>query len=206
VQTSSFTLTADGGTGPQDLILVQRAVRGERVAIDEVLVRLSCVVRFVFRLNKTLGYGLSTESLEDVVQQVYMAVWPRLGEFEGSSAIESWVYGFCRNCLRAETRRRRMVARVPLVEPDELDRRPDASIGPAPTEALALEEGIDSLRVELDRLKPVEREAVVLRHLEGWSFETIARRQGIPASTVKDRCYRALLRLKGRMKSRDVSA
>ena len=202
----TFALASDGGTGPQDLMLVQRAVRGEAAAVDELLVRLSCVVRFVYRLNKTLGFGLLVESLEDVVQQVYMAVWPRLAEFQGSSALESWVYGFCRNCLRAELRRKRMQGRVCSVADEELDRAHSAPSLPAPTDALVQGEGIEHLHAELAKLKVEEREVVVLRHLEGWSFETIARRQGISASTVKDRCYRALMKMKGRLKSRDVSA
>ena len=206
MESTSFALTADGGTGPVDLILVQRAVRGDKGAIDEVLGRFTCVVRFVYRLNKTLGYGLPTDALEDVVQQVYISVWPRLQEFQGASALESWIYGFCRNCLRSELRRRRMQGRVMNVDDDELDRHAALGRVPPATESLVRDEGLFALREELERLKPVEREAVILRHLEGWSLETIAQRQGLSASTVKDRCYRALLKIKGRLKSRDVSA
>jgi RNA polymerase sigma-70 factor (ECF subfamily) len=77
---------------------------------------------------------------------------------------------------------------------------------PAPQAEMLRSEGVDAVRAELDRLEPAEREVVRLRHLEGWSFEQIARLRGLPASTVKDRCYRALMKLKGRLRSRDVSA
>jgi len=206
MDTSSFALTSDGGTGPTDLILVQRAASGDKAAVEEVLVRLSCVVRFVYRLNKTLGCNLPSDALEDVVQQVYIGVWPRLAEFQGASALESWVYGFCRNCLRSELRRKRMQSRVATVADDDLDQQPHTNAAPRIGEQLVRDEGIFALREELEKLKPVEREAVVLRHLEGWSFETIAERQGLSASTVKDRCYRAMMKMKGRLKSRDVSA
>jgi RNA polymerase sigma-70 factor (ECF subfamily) len=192
-----------GSTGPSDLLLVKRALRGDREAADALLSRLACIHRFVHRLNRTLGYGLPTESLEDVVQQVYTAVWPRLRDFAGSAAIESWVFGFCRNCLRAEARRRRHSAKPLDLGGDLLDDAPD---GPATgSHAVEHEEGVDALRAELARLDPDERTVVEMRFLDELSFEHIARLLALPASTVKDRCYRGLVRLQGRMRRRDAS-
>ncbi len=198
---SSRTLPSDRGTGPRDLLLVQRALRGDAESVEELLARLSCTVRFVYRLNRTTGYFMTTEALEDVVQQVYAAFWPRLADYTGTAALESWVYGFCRNCLRAEARRRHSYLRA-LPLPD-LDRQPGAAEA-TPDESLVRTEGEEILHEELQKLKPEESEAVRLRHLEGWSFEQIARQQGLAASTVKDRCYRALLKMKDRLERRDV--
>jgi len=186
------TRTADGGTGPQDLLLVQGALAGDPAAVDGLVQRLSCVVRFVFRLNQTLGYRLATESLEDVVQQVHAALWPRLADYTGAAALETWVFGFCRNCLRAEARRRWSAGSTDALDAARSD-------DPDPVQEAERAEGVDRLHAELDRLSPVEREAVSLRHLEGWSFEEIGRRQGLAASTIKDRCYRAMCRLKERL-------
>ncbi len=202
----SAALTADGGTGPEDLLLVRRALHGDPAAVEGVLARLSCVVRFAFRLNRSVGYGLRAEQLEDVVQQIYMAVWPRLKDYAGSAALESWVFGFCRNCLRAEARRRAHAMRTFAKSCDDLALHEQPAHAAAAPEAVAGFEGVDALRAELERLKPAEREVVVLRHLEGWSFERIARHHGVPASTVKDRCYRALVKLAARLRRRDVCA
>lgn len=193
------TALSEGGTGPEDLVLVQRALRGEPGAVEGLLQRLSCVLRFVFRLNRKLGCNLPTDALEDVVQQVYLAVWPRLRDFAGSAAIESWVFGFCRNCLRAEMRRRRSAGRATGLEPEELEAKA-TDHAPPPGEGIETAEGLDALRDELDRLTPDERRAVELRHLEGMSFEDIARLVQVPASTVKERCYRAMMRMKGRLR------
>ena len=195
----------DGGTGPEDLILVRAALRGEQSAIEGVMGRLSCTVRFVYRLNQSLGYGLGQEQLEDVVQQVYMAVWPRLVHYAGSAALESWVYGFCRNCLRSEARRR-VPLRRGLSLLGEAEEREQASAEDGPFQALERAEIADLVLAELDRLSPDEREVVQLRHLDGQSFEQIARQQDVPPSTVKDRCYRALMKLKARLQRRDVKA
>lgn len=201
---SSPSVAEPGCTGPQDLLLVKRALRGEVEAVEGLLQRLACIHRFVFRLNRSLGYGLAVDVLEDVVQQVYGAVWPRLRDFAGSAALESWVFGFCRNCLRSEMRRRRQ--RAVVLDP-ELESAPAQGESRRTAVELAVdEEGMDVLRDELARLDPDERTVVEMRFLEDTSFEHIARVLGVPASTVKDRCYRAMTRLKGRLRRRDVSA
>lgn len=192
------------GTGPKDTILVQRALARDHQALEELLGRLGCVVRFVYRLNRTLGYGLPAEVLEDVVQQVYMAIWSRLRDYGGTASLESWAFGFCRNCLRAEARRRAQRAKTDASDHVELERSPSSDL--LPGQAAERTERIDAVLDELEKLDPPLREAVVLRHLQGWSFEEIARRQGLPASTVKDRCYRALMRMRERLRRRDIHA
>jgi RNA polymerase sigma factor (sigma-70 family) len=188
-----------GGTGPKDLVLVQAALRGEEAAVGEILCRLSCVVRFVYRLNRTLGYGLPTEGLEDVVQQVYLAMWPRLRDYAGTSALETWVYGFCRNCLRSEARRR--IGRLKELA-GNAELRCQHSELPAPEDAAVQAEGLDRLQEELARLDPLDHEIVTLRHLQEWNFEQIAEQKELPVSTVKDRCYRALDKIRFRMTRR----
>ncbi len=190
---------ADAGTGPEDLLLVRRVLRSaDEQAVGALLGRLSCVPRFVYRLNRSLGYGLGASQLEDVVQQVYLAIWPRLGDFDGSASLSSWVYGFCRNCTRAAARRR--AAAPAAVHGIEVSTGEDGM----PERGVVRRERADAVCDELSRLPQAEREVVLLRHLEEWSFERIARHQSVAASTVKDRCYRAVQKLRGRLERRDV--
>ena len=195
----SSTLRGDRGTGPEDQLLVQGALRGERDSVDAVMRRLGCVVRFVYRLNRSMGYNMPTEGLEDVVQQVYLAVWPRLPDYAGTSALETWVYGFCRNCLRAEFRRRASRLRVVQTDDNLQDHTVDA---PPPEERAVHMESLDLLHEELEQLTKDDREIVELRHLQDRSFEQIARQKNLPPSTIKDRCYRAVDKIRMRMKRR----
>ncbi len=214
-----------------DGVLVAAAVAGDAEAIEAVLARLACVVKFVFRLNRTMGYGLATEVLEDVVQQVYAAMWPRLRDYAGGGgggggggvgeaapvpgepgrpglgSLETWAFGFCRNCLRAEARKRANRLRIlrPVEDPGVLDSREDAPEA-SPVHRAEQRERLDRVRDELAQLPELERVVVELRHLEDWSFERIARELGIAASTVKDRCYRGLSRIEERLRRRDVGA
>lgn len=203
---SSLVVAERGSTGPQDLVLIKRAMRGDRDATEQLLQRLSCIPRFVFRLNRSLGMCLPADALEDVVQQVYASVWPRLADFVGSAAIESWVFGFCRNCLRAQARKRRQSGVVfgaaKDVDADDSPFEPAVSAAPDAERS----ESVELLRDELARLEADERAVVEMRFLDELSFEQIARVLDLPASTVKDRCYRAMTRLKGRLQRRDRHA
>ncbi|MBK8101052.1 MAG: sigma-70 family RNA polymerase sigma factor [Planctomycetes bacterium] len=196
-------LTHDSaGSGPADLLLVQAALRGDVAAGATLLDRLGCIVKFVWRLNQRLGYQLPAEGQEDVVQAVYAALWPRLRDFTGHNALETWVFGFCRNCLRSEVRRRSLHARTPSLPADQLDQlHPEFE---PPEDLLARRERLEALQHELEQLPAEEAEAVRLRHLEGQAFEDIARARGVAASTIKDRCYRALTRIKDRLCRRHV--
>jgi RNA polymerase sigma-70 factor (ECF subfamily) len=193
--TNAFPLLTAAGNGPADLLLVQAALRGERAAVDALLGRLGCIPRFVRRLDRMLGLGLAADALEDVVQQVYAALWPRLPEFHGRNALETWVYAYCRNCLRGAARaagRHR-----PRSSADALASAPDAADDPAGV--VERNEVLGALRDALDGLPADEREAVTARHLDGQSFEDLARATGVAVSTIKDRCYRAMQRLADRL-------
>ncbi|MCC6781602.1 MAG: sigma-70 family RNA polymerase sigma factor [Planctomycetes bacterium] len=211
---SSSPSSTTAATSPRlapggDLALVRLALSGDQAAIEEVLARLACVVKFVFRLNQTQGHGLPTEALEDVVQQVYAALWPRLRDYCGGAQLESWAFGFCRNCLRAEARKRatrlRLVPRSKLGDGELEDQVRDEN-APSPDGVIAERERVEVLRSELDALDEFERQVVELRFFQDWSFERIARELGVAPSTVKDRCYRALSRMKDRLRKRDVQA
>ncbi len=195
----SSTLLGDRGTGPEDQLLVQGVLRGDRTSVDAVMRRLGCVVRFVYRLNRSMGYNMPTEGLEDVAQQVYLAVWPRLPDYAGTSALETWVYGFCRNCLRAEFRRRASRLRVVQIDDNLQDHTVDA---PPPEERAVQMESLDLVHEELEQLTDGDREIVELRHLQDRSFEQIARQKNLSPSTIKDRCYRAVDKIRMRMKRR----
>ncbi len=188
--------TPRAGNGPEDLLLVQAALRGEQTAVDVLLARLGCIPRFVFRLDRSLGCGLAADGLEDVVQQVYTVLWQRLGEFHGQNALETWVFVFCRNCLRSAARRALRQKGVPL-SPELLSSMP--ARGASPSRGLERDETLALLADELDELPDAEREVVEARHLHGQSFEQQARTTGVAVSTIKDRCYRAMQRLQARV-------
>ena len=152
-------------------------------------------LELVQRLNRGGPHRLPTDALEDVVQHVYTSLWPRLRDYHGGASLESWVFGFCRNCLRAEVRRRATRLRLlPPAPETALEGEGQLAVA-APDEAAERDERLGMLREALAQLPDDERIVVELRHLEDWSFERIARELSIAPSTVKDRGYRGMQRL-----------
>ena len=82
------------GRGARDLELVQRTLRGDAAAVDELLARLGCVRRFLSARNATLGTPLNAAELEDTLQNTLLALWRKRAEFGGYGSLEAWAYRF----------------------------------------------------------------------------------------------------------------
>lgn len=198
-QGPSVALPADGlGTSAQghadDLALVRRALAGEADARDTLFRRLRCVPRFVAAFHRRFGSPLDRGALEDLVQNVLLAVWRRLPDFRGDAALETFAYPFCRfETLNAV---RRWQRRMPHeAAPGDDDDVPEPSVD-LPVDRGLLEE--ESLHL-LDVLSPSEARVVHLRHFEGREVSEIAALLTISTSSVKTHYYRALDKLRARL-------
>lgn len=130
---------------------------------------------------------------EDVLQEVYLAVWQRAATFDASRAgAVTWLATIARN--KAIDRRRAAGGR-PRPEPLLLA---DSVEDPAPLADLGLEEADELRRLEacLEGLEPRQRAAITTAFLEGTTYEELAGRLGVPLGTVKSWIRRGLLRLR----------
>ena len=141
----------------------------------------------VFRLAAAL-VGDRDEAA-DVVQETYIRAWDAREALRDGAAALGWLCRIARNV--AHDRRRSWWSRVraPLAEA-ALEARP-AEGGPAPDEALAAEESAGSVRRALAALPEKHRVVLVLREIEGMSYDEIAAALGIPIGTVESRLHRA---------------
>jgi RNA polymerase sigma-70 factor (ECF subfamily) len=169
-----------------DRELVARALRRDPAALDELVLRLACVGRFLAARNARVGTPLRNAELTEVAQDVVVQVWERLSEYRGDAAIETWVYRFCEFGLMNALRRRRR-HQTPA-DPEELV-QPDRSAGLESSE-------LERVYRALGRLGADEAVVVRRRHFDGASFEDLANELGEPMSTVKSRYYRALDKLR----------
>ncbi len=127
-------------------------------------------------------------SADDVVQEVFLRLWERGGQFDGSrGSFVAWLIGVARNCAIDERRRltRRMRAECPpLAEQDDLiaDRTaPDPSLlGIVWEERLAVREALSTLPIE-------QRFVLELAYFQGMTQQEIANTLGHPLGTVKTR-------------------
>jgi RNA polymerase sigma-70 factor, ECF subfamily len=137
----------------------------------------------------------------DVLQEVFLKVFRKIGQFQGESSLKTWIYKIAVH--EASNHRRgwlRRLRREPLSIDDELAGAPvTRSPGDTPYEALEKGERQQVVRRALGTLAPPYRSVVVLREIEGMSYEEIAQVLGVAEGTVKSRLQRGRELLKRKL-------
>jgi RNA polymerase sigma-70 factor (ECF subfamily) len=142
----------------------------------------------VFRL--ALSIVRDRALAEDVTQETMVKAWLALPTFRGESSLRSWVMRIGHNTAISMLRSRRALVSDPAEMP-EPPTTPAASVERRVEGAAAL----DDFTEALDLLDDLSRSIVVLREIEGLSYEDIARILDVPLPTVKTRLLRARRRL-----------
>ena len=173
-----------------DLSLVRRVQRGDKGAFDALVLKYQHkVVKLVTRYVRSLAEA------EDVAQEAFIKAYRALPQFRGDSAFYTWLYRIAINTAKNAVASRE---RSPVVY--DLDQGDRAEIyelqgrmkdGATP-EALAMTEEIRStVNAAIESLPEDLRTAIVLRELEGLSYEEIAAAMDCPVGTVRSRIFRA---------------
>jgi RNA polymerase sigma-70 factor (ECF subfamily) len=175
--------------GGREAALIQRCAAGDEMAFAELVAEHQrMVVQLAFNL-----LGDRDEAL-DLSQDVFICVFRTIGQFRGQSALRTWIYRIAVNQARNRHRfwrRRRRADQVSLDAHVEAhgDFQCGAEVGP--DRILAQKELATRLQDALDALPFDQRTAVVLREIDGLSYEEIAFSLGVAVGTVKSRLTRA---------------
>jgi len=177
------------GVEQSDLELVRRAQRNERGAFDLLVLRYQHkVIKLVARLLRD-----QTEA-EDVAQEAFVKAYRALGSFRGDSAFYTWLYRIAVNTARNAIASRQ---RRPLDYETELSESEQSALASKmrhtdTPEANALSEEIrTTVNEAIEQLPEDLRTAIVLREVEGLSYEEIAAAMDCPVGTVRSRIFRA---------------
>lgn len=127
---------------------------------------------------------------EDVAQEALVKAWLALPTFRGDASIRSWLLRITHNTAISTLRRRRAVVLDPQDMP-ERQTRVDRSVESRVQGHVVMDEFVAAL----DTLDELSRSIVVLRELEGLSYEEISEVLAVPMPTVKTRLLRARRRL-----------
>jgi RNA polymerase sigma-70 factor (ECF subfamily) len=186
MRTLTFLATFGPIEDPEDRSIVIDAAKAGDLAAFEQLMRLHerMVLVTAFRL---LG---SMEDAQDASQEVFLKLYRNLGKVESSAAFSGWLYRVTVNACHDLRRRRR--ASVPIDDAQEL---PSGEADPQ--QRTAAEERRRVLHLSLRMLSEKEREALVLRDLEGLSTEEVARLLGSSEATVRSQISKARVKVKG---------
>jgi RNA polymerase sigma-70 factor (ECF subfamily) len=179
---------ADGSD--REATLIAQCVKGDESACAELV---SQHQRMVYQLAFRL-LGDHDEAL-DLSQDVFLQVFRTLPRFRGQSSLRTWIYRIVVNLAKNRQRwwrRRHRAAQVPLDEHvkahGELSSNGDKS---APDRVLGRKELAERLKTALLKLPFDQRTTIVLREVEGLSYDEIAFSQGVAVGTVKSRLARA---------------
>lgn len=177
------------GTEQSDLELVRRAQRNERGAFDLLVLKYQHkVIKLVARLLR------DPAEAEDVAQEAFVKAYRALGSFRGDSAFYTWLYRIAVNTARnaiASRQRRPLDYEAELTESEQNNVNSRLKHDDTP-EATALSEEIRvTVNQAIEELPEDLRTAIVLREVEGLSYEEIAAAMDCPVGTVRSRIFRA---------------
>jgi RNA polymerase sigma-70 factor, ECF subfamily len=186
--------TVTHGGKDEDAALAVRASQGDPAAFGTLYDRhVSAVYRYVY-------YRVRDDAdAEDLTSDVFMKALRAISRYEPRQAFLAWLYRIARNSVIDHVRRGgRQVSFEDALEHPEVHNAIDPDL-----EVLA---GSDkaALRTALGQLTPLQQEVIVLRFLEGYSTDEIARLIGKREGTVRGIQFRALGALRQLIPSREA--
>jgi len=170
--------------------LVQRLRDGDEDACREFVEAHQD--RIITVVARVAGAGADAE---DLAQEAFVKAFGAIARFDGRSALFTWLYRIAVNTARDDIARRRRRPVVPLEGADgsRVD-PPDPS--ESPKEALLRHERAVLVRDALERLPEPFRTTLILREMEGHSYEAVASILGVSIGTVESRIFRARCKLR----------
>lgn len=141
--------------------------------------------------NLCLRLCHSATDAEDLAQETFIRIYRHLGGFDGRSSLKTWIYRVTLNLCSSRLSRRRLLT-LPLRSGDDPDEEGVLLVDPERNpESLSLaRDAAERVEAGLRLLQPNFRAAVVLRDLEGFSYEEIAEMLEIHIGTVRSRIAR----------------
>ncbi len=184
--------------GGREAALVQRCAEGDEAACGELVAEHQ---RMVVQLAMNL-LGDRDEAL-DLSQDVFLRVFRTIHRFRGQSTLRTWIYRIAVNQARNRHRfwrRRHRADQVSLDQHIATHGEFLSNRDSTPERALAQKELASQIEQALGGLPFDQRTAIVLREVDGLSYEEIAFSLGVAVGTVKSRLTRARQALRAELR------
>ncbi len=181
---------------PTDEVLIARFQEGDNYAFNLLVKRYKePLLNFVYRF---VG---EREEAEDIVQETFLRLFKNKHYYREIAKFSTWIYTIAGNLAKTELRRRKRRKLLSISHfmsgekdydiPDE-DSNPERDTNTVITDRI--------IQRAIDKLSPKFKQVIVLRDVQGFSYEEIAEIVGIPLGTVKSRVNRARLKLQEDLK------
>jgi RNA polymerase sigma-70 factor (ECF subfamily) len=185
--------------GGREAALIQRCAARDEDACAELVTEHQ---RMVYQLSLNL-LGDHNEAL-DLSQEVFLRVFRTIHGFRGQSALRTWIYRIVVNQARNRQRWWRRRHKAQQVSLDQHLRDfgdfPEQTDGASPDRMLGRKQLADRIRTALEKLPFDQRTAIILREIDGLSYEEIGFSLGIAVGTVKSRLARAREALRAQLR------
>jgi RNA polymerase sigma-70 factor (ECF subfamily) len=172
-----------------DQALVERAKAGERRAFDLL------VLKYQQKVSALVGrYIRDSAEVMDVTQDAFLKAYRALPGFRGESAFYTWIYRIAINTVKnhlVAQGRRPPGDDVDAEMAEQMDLGSRLRDSATPERELLSDEIAETVQAALAALPEDLRVAIVLREIEGMSYEEIATTMECPIGTVRSRIFRA---------------
>jgi RNA polymerase sigma-70 factor, ECF subfamily len=182
-------LTMPNTGEPGDLALVRRVQRGEKSAFDTLVLKYQHKV-----LKLVQRYVRDPTEAEDVTQEAFIKAYRALPAFRGESAFYTWLYRIAINTAKnslVSAGRRPTHQALDMQDPEQYEMHARLKDPDTPEGLLLTDEIRTTVNAAIEELPEDLRTAIVLRELEGLSYEDIASAMDCPVGTVRSRIFRA---------------
>jgi RNA polymerase sigma-70 factor (ECF subfamily) len=172
-----------------DKKLVERVQKGDKGAFDLLVLKYQHKI-----VNLVMRYVRDPELALDIAQEAFIKAYRALPRFRGDSAFYTWLYRIAVNTAKnhlAAQRRRPMDVELDLQDPEQYDLHAKLKETDTPEGVALSDELQETVERAIAALPEDLRTAIVLRELEGMSYEEIAETMESPVGTVRSRIFRA---------------
>ncbi|MDA1012567.1 MAG: RNA polymerase sigma factor RpoE [Proteobacteria bacterium] len=174
----------------KDNLLVLRVQRGDKVAFELLF------TKYQRRVSRLVSRFIRSEAeVEDVVQDSFIKAYKALANFRGDSAFYTWLYRIAvntaKNYLVAASKRPISLSQFEKNDDDDFEEDRFISNSTTPESELITKQIAETVNKTIDELPADLREAIMLREIEGMSYEDIAEAMECPIGTVRSRIFRA---------------
>ncbi len=182
-----------------DAELVARVQKGDKRAFDLL------VLKYQRKIMRLLSRMLNNQAeVEDIAQETFIKAYRALPQFRGDSAFYTWLYRIAINTARnwlSSNQRKMLVSDTFETKEGETFSQSDNLIDiDTPESRMVSREIAQTVNKAIEDLPEDLRTAIVLREIEGLSYEEIAQTMECPIGTVRSRIFRAREAIAARLK------
>ena len=172
--------------------LVDKDVDSFNIIVDRYKNRL---LNFVYRFVKDFDVA------EDIVQETFLRVFRKRHHYKAIANFSTWIFTIAGNLAKSELRRRKRWKFLSIDAENNEEKKfelPDN--GMKPDRAASVKILDENIQDAIDSLQSKYKEALILRDIEGISYQRIAEILSVPVGTVKSRVNRARIKLQRKLK------